>query len=77
MSYRKEDSLILENFSEKHKQGDIVSIKILQTVGTLNNLLILYTELTLIVCLVFYYALTKNIMLEKKIFPNQVHSLKR
>lgn len=23
MSYRKEDSLILENYSEKHRQGDI------------------------------------------------------
>lgn len=68
MSYRKEDSLILENYSEKHRQGDIVSIKILQTVGTLNNILTLYTELRLIVCLVFYYALTKSVMLEKKHF---------
>lgn len=51
MSYRKEESLILENFSEKHKQGDIVSSKIVQTARTSSSLII-FTELRLIVCLV-------------------------
>lgn len=51
MSYRKEESLILENFSEKHKQGDIVSSKIVQFART-SSPLILFTELRLIVCLV-------------------------
>lgn len=51
MSYRKEESLILENFSEKHKQGDIVSSKIVQFARTSSSL-ILFTELRLIVCLV-------------------------
>lgn len=67
MSYRKEESLILENFSEKHKQGDIVSNKIVQDIEP--------TELRLIVCLVLLR--TNGKYHAKKIIWKQVHALKR
>lgn len=74
MSYRKEESLILENFSEKHKQGDIVSNKIVQFART-SSPLILFIELRLIVCLVLLR--TNGKYHAKKIIWKQVHALKR